>query len=319
MLLTLTAHAAIAQTWQPTRPIDVTVAYAQGGGTDQMMRTIQAIVEKHGLSPQPLVIVNQPGGGGGEAMLALKGAPGDPHKLLAIAAAIYMTPLSMPFPASWRDFTPVAMLAREHFVLWTHADASLRSAADLLAMARGATPPKIGGAGSRREDHLIALSLAREASGTITYVAYAGGRPASVQLAARHIDATTGNPSEELDSWRAGTARPLCVLSPARIAHDAKVVGDAAWSDVPTCAEQGVVFTYSMPRGVFLPGRVDESVRRFYAELFTRVVATPEWARFAADAALLQDFRVGGALIQHLEAEEARHRDLMRDVGLLAR
>jgi hypothetical protein len=33
------------------------------------------------------------------------------HKLLTTSAGLYMTPLSAKLPVSWRDFTPVAMLA----------------------------------------------------------------------------------------------------------------------------------------------------------------------------------------------------------------
>lgn len=311
------AGVARAQAWQPVKPIELIVPYGPGGGADQMARAIQAIVAKHRLAPQPIVVSNMPAVGGGEAILRLRTSGGDAHRLLATSAALHLTPLSTQLTSSWRDLTPVALLAHDQFLLWTYADAPYESAAQLFAAARAGAVPKIGGAGSRREDHLVAVALSKEAGGAFAYVAYSGGAAASAQLAQKRIDATTGNPSDEVESWRAGTARPLCVLSPARMAHDARVTGGADWSAIPTCGEQGIAFTYTMQRGIFLPGRVTAAQHRFYVELFERLVATSEWQAHLEQAALIPDFRTGSAFESFLVEDEARHRALMARAGFL--
>jgi putative tricarboxylic transport membrane protein len=38
--------------WEPTRPVEFIVPAGTGGGADQMARTIQGIVVKHGLMKQ---------------------------------------------------------------------------------------------------------------------------------------------------------------------------------------------------------------------------------------------------------------------------
>jgi len=65
-LLTLGAFTGtlLAQGKYPTKAIDIIVPYAPGGGTDIMFRTIEKIISKYKLVPQPINIINKPGGGG---------------------------------------------------------------------------------------------------------------------------------------------------------------------------------------------------------------------------------------------------------------
>ena len=77
-LLTAPAHAA----WEPTKPVEFVVPAGTGGGADQMARLIQGIVIKHNLMKQPLIVVNKSGGAGAEGFLEIKGAKGDPHKIV---------------------------------------------------------------------------------------------------------------------------------------------------------------------------------------------------------------------------------------------
>lgn len=313
------AGAAAAQAWEPTKSIEIIVPFAPGGASDQMARTMQAAIQKNGLTKQSIIVTNKPAAAGGEAMLEIKASPGDPHKLITTSAGIYMTPMATKLPVSWRDFTPIAMLAQDDFLLWTYADAPYKTAADLLAAAKAASPtPKIGGNGSKREDHLITFALEQEAGGKVIYIPYTGGGPTSVQLAGKHIDASTGNPSEEIASWRAGNARPLCVLSAKPIAYTGKITATMAWSDIPICADQGVKFTYNMLRGMFMPGKVTPAQQEFYVDLFRRVTETPEWKDYMERNALTPDFRSGQPFVEFLNTDEARHKDLMSKAGFLA-
>ena len=60
LLLALTAVPAPAA-WEPTRPVEFIVPAGTGGGADQMARTIQGIVAKHGLMKQSMVVINKAG------------------------------------------------------------------------------------------------------------------------------------------------------------------------------------------------------------------------------------------------------------------
>ena len=304
--------------WEPTKAIEIIVPFGPGGASDQMARTFQGIVQKHNLSPQQLVVINKPAATGGEAMMDIKKSVGDPHKLLTTSSGIYMTPLSTKLPVNWRDFTPVAMLAQDEFLVWVKGDAPYKTVQDLFAEAKTASPAtKVGGGGSKREDDLITQSIAAEAGVKLTYIPYKSGGEASTQLAGGHVAADTNNPSEDVANWKGGGTRPLCVLSKKRIGYSGKITADMAWSDVPTCGEQGLNFTYNMLRGVFMPGQVTDEQKAFYVELFKKVTATTEWKDYLERNALLSDIRLGKDFEDFLTSDEALHKDLMAKAGFL--
>src|SRR5262249_16892939 len=115
------AAAAIAATaalclspagaWEPTRNVEFIVPAGTGGGADQMARMVQGIVAKHGLMKQTMVVINKAGGAGGEGFLDIKNSKGNPNKLIITLSNLFTTPLATGIPFSWKDMTPVAMLA----------------------------------------------------------------------------------------------------------------------------------------------------------------------------------------------------------------
>src|SRR4051812_35335782 len=81
-LLLVSSAVPAAAAWEPTRPVEFIVPAGTGGGADQMARTIQGIIAKHGLMKQSMVVINKAGGAGGEGFLDVKGSRGNPHKLV---------------------------------------------------------------------------------------------------------------------------------------------------------------------------------------------------------------------------------------------
>ncbi|MET1537357.1 tripartite tricarboxylate transporter substrate binding protein, partial [Burkholderia sola] len=73
------APAAWAQ-WKPAKSVELVVPFSAGGASDQMARVIQAIVTKHKLIEQPVVILNKAGASGAEGILDVKASARDPHK-----------------------------------------------------------------------------------------------------------------------------------------------------------------------------------------------------------------------------------------------
>ncbi|GJE45491.1 Bug family tripartite tricarboxylate transporter substrate binding protein [Methylobacterium soli] len=310
---------ASAQAWEPTKPIEIIVPFPPGGSSDQMARTIQGAIQKNNLVKQPIIIVNKPAAAGGEAMLDIQKSAGDPHKLITTSSGIYMTPLATKLPVSWRDFTPVAMMAQDAFVLWVNVQKPYKTAKDFIEAARIAAPPlKTGGNGSKREDHLISVTMEQIAGVKITYVPYQGGGPSSVQLAGGHIDANMNNPAEEIANWRSGAVKPLCVFSPKPMAYTQKVTADMAWSDIPPCPSQGLNVTYQMLRGMFMPGKVTPEQQAYYVDLFQKVAETPDWKAYLERNALVPDFRSGQAFVDFLVEDERKHKDLMGKAGFIA-
>jgi putative tricarboxylic transport membrane protein len=285
-----------------------------------MARMIQGIITKHNLMKQSMVVVNKAGGAGGEGFLDVKNSKGNPNKLVITLSNLFTTPLATGIPFSWKDMTPVAMLSLDEFVLWVNAESPYKTVEEFVKAMKAAPPGqfRMGGTGSKQEDQIITVALEKAIGTKMTYVPYKGGGEVAVQLVGKHVDATVNNPIEAVAQWRAGKVRPLCVFDDKRLAAKEKIAGDMSWSDIPTCKSQGLNIEYLMLRGVFMPAGVPKEAVDFYVELFKKVRATPEWAQLMADGAFNQSFMTGAEYTKWVEAEEKRHRDLMKEAGFLA-
>ena len=136
-LFAVGTHPALAA-WEPVRPVEFIVPAGTGGGADQMARTIQGIVTKHSLMKQPLVVINKSGGAGGEGFLDVKGSANNPHKIIITLSNLFTTPLATGIPFSYKDLTPVAMLALDEFVLWVNAEKPYKTAKEYLDAVKSA-------------------------------------------------------------------------------------------------------------------------------------------------------------------------------------
>ena len=103
----LAVSAVPAHAWEPTKTVEFIVPAGTGGGADQMARAIQGIVVKHNLMKSPMVVINKSGGAGAEGFLDVKGAKGDPHKIIITLSNLFTTPFATGVPFNWRDLTPV--------------------------------------------------------------------------------------------------------------------------------------------------------------------------------------------------------------------
>jgi putative tricarboxylic transport membrane protein len=312
--------AAPAGAWEPTKSVEFIIPAGTGGGADQMARFTQGVVAKHNLMKQSVVPINKSGGAGAEGFLDVKSSKGDAHKIVITLSNLFTTPLATGVPFSYKDLTPVAMLALDNFVLWVPADTPFKAPKDYLDAVKKAGPNKfkMGGTGSKQEDQIITVAIEKAAGVKFTYVPFKGGGEVATQLVGKHVDSTVNNPIEAVAHWRSGKLRALCVFDGNRMPYKNKVTETMAWGDIPTCKEMGIPMEYVMLRGIFMPSGVAQDVVAFYVELFKRVRGTAEWQKFMEDGAFNQTFMAGNEYVEWVAKAEALHRSLMQEAGFLA-
>src|SRR4051794_11766635 len=320
-----TGLAALALTgpsiaWEPTKPVEIVVAAGAGGASDQMARMMQLAIQKNGLMKQPMVVSLKGGASGAEALIYMKSSEGDPNKVLIAYSLIYMLPLSAKIPFNWRDLTPVAVIALDQFVLWDNTTLPYTAVKEFIAAAKAANPPfKMGGTGSKREDHVLTVFIEKKTGAKFLYLPYKSGGEAATQLVGNHTQANVNNPSENLEVWRAGQVRALCVFDKERIPYKAKVAGEQSWNDIPTCKEEGLDVQYLMLRAFFLPGKVTAEQSAFYVDLFKKVVQTPEYKDYLDKQALKPSFLTGKDMLNFLEQDDKLNTSLMTEAGFVAK
>ena len=323
-IVALTIAAALAagpaHAWEPTKPVEIVVAAGAGGASDQMARMMQAAIQKNSLMKQPVVVSLKGGASGAEALMYMKSSPGDANKVLIAYSLIYMLPLSAKIPFDWRELTPVSVIALDEFVLWTSATLPYKTVKEFSEAAKKADPIfKMGGTGSKREDHVLTVFLEKKTGAKFAYLPYKSGGEAATQLVGNHTASNVNNPSENLEVWRAGQVRPLCVFSKERIQYKGKVTEAMSWNDIPTCKEQGVDVSYQMLRALFLPGKVKAEEIAFYQDLFKKVTQTAEYKDYMEKQALKPVYLQGAEMVKFLEEDDALNKGLMTEAGFVAK
>ena len=309
-----------AMAWEPTKPVEIVVAAGAGGASDQMARMIQAAVQKNHLMKQPMVVSLKGAASGAEALIYMKSSDGDPNKVLIAYSLIYMLPLSAKIPFNWRELTPISVIAMDQFVLWGNASKPYKTVKEFIDAAKAAsTPFKMGGTGSKREDDVLTVFVQKRTGAKFLYLPYKSGGEAATQLVGNHVDSNVNNPSENLEVWRAGQVRPLCVFDKERIAYTGKVTATQSWHDIPTCKEEGLDVQYLMLRAMFLPGKVSPEQTAFYVDLFKKVSETPEYKDYMEKQALKPIFLTGQDMLKFLEEDDALNKSLMVEAGFVAK
>jgi putative tricarboxylic transport membrane protein len=317
----LTLLALPAWAWEPSKPVEFVIPAGPGGGADQMARLIQGIIVKHKLMKESMVVINKSGGAGAEGFLAVKDAKGDPHKIIITLSNLFTTPMATGVPFSWKDLTPVSMMALDQFVLWVNAETPYKTANEYIAAVKAAGPSKMkmGGTGSKQEDQIITVGLEKATGTKFIYVPFKGGGEVAVQLVGKHIDSTVNNPIEAVAQWRAGGLRPLCVFDDTRMPYKEKVTATQSWNDIPTCKESGVPTDYVMLRGIFMAPGVTPEQQAYYVDLMAKVRATPDWKEFMEKGAFNQSAMSGADYVKWVANAEILHRTLMTEAGFLAK
>src|SRR5437868_3349328 len=306
--------------WEPTKPVEIVVAAGAGGASDQMARMMQAAIQKNNLMKQPIVVSLKGGASGAEALIYMKSSEGDPNKILIAYSLIYMLPLSAKIPFNWRDLTPVSVIALDEFVLWVNTQLPYKTVKEFTEAAKTASPPlKMGGTGSRREDHVLTVFLEQQTGAKFAYLPYKSGGEAATQLVGNHTAANVNNPSENLEVWRAGQVRALCVFDKERINYKTKVTDTQSWNDIPTCKEEGLDVQYLMLRAMFLPGKVTPEQTAFYVDLFRKVTQTAEYKDYMEKQALKPIFLTGNDMLKFLEEDDKLNTSLMNEAGFVAK
>src|SRR5437660_4543156 len=319
-LAAVLANAPAMAAWEPTKPVEIVVAAGAGGASDQMARMMQTAVQKNNLMKQPMVVSLKGGASGAEALIYMKSSEGDPNKILIAYSLIYMLPLSAKIPFNWRDLTPVSVIALDEFVLWVNTQLPYKPVKEFTEAAKTASPPlKMGGTGSRREDHVLTVFLEQQTGAKFAYLPYKSGGEAATQLVGNHTAANVNNPSENLEVWRAGQVRALCVFDKERIEYKTKVTESMSWNDVPTCRKEGLDVQYLMLRALFLPGKVTADQSAFYVDLFRKLTQTPEYRDYMEKQALKPVFLSGKDMLKFLQEDEALNKSLMTEAGFVAK
>jgi len=199
VLLLASGGTVSAQPDFPTRPVHILVPYPPGGGVDILTRTLGDVVSRQW--GQTVVVENRPGAGGVVASQALVKSPPDGYTLIMVASGHATNPFLYPkIPYdTFRDFTPISLLASSPNILLVRADSPFKSLSEVIAQAR-AKPGSLSFAyaGTGTSTHLAGELLMSLARIDLNAIPYKGGAPAINDLLGGQIPLSFNNGPESV-------------------------------------------------------------------------------------------------------------------------
>jgi tripartite-type tricarboxylate transporter receptor subunit TctC len=232
-VIVVSSEASHAQDW-PTRPVKVVVPFAAAGTTDRMGRLVAEELSK--VFKQQFYVENRAGGGGVIGALQVARTDPDGYTLMIGGYGPHIfAPATTPNLGYdvLADFTHIAMIGGETFIIVAHPSLGVKSFADLVQFAKHRTGPlNMASPGQSTLGALVVEQLIRKPGllPNLNHVPYRGGGPVMADLLGNHVSLGCIVLSAAIEHIHAGTLVPLALISTERM---------AALKDLPTIIEVG--------------------------------------------------------------------------------
>jgi putative tricarboxylic transport membrane protein len=303
----LTDGTASAQT---VDLLKIFVPAAPGGGWDQTARTVEQVLRTTGAVKG--VQITNVGGAGGIVGLPqfLNQWKGQGNALMVAGMVMVGAIIANKSPVKLAQATPIARLTGEFLALVVPAQSPFKSAKDVAAALK-ADPTKVPVAGGSAggSDHIL-LGMIAKAVGVsptkVSYVAFAGGGPATAALIGNQVAAGISGFGEFSEQIKAGKLRLVAISADKRQPE----------IDAPTLKEEGIDVELFNWRGVFAPPGVNETQRKAMIALMEKMVATPQWAEACKNRDWTPITLLGDDYKSFLDTETARLEGILKELGL---
>jgi len=236
----------------PTRPAELIVPFAAGGGTDLLARLVSDGLAKR--LGQAFVVVNRPGANTNLGTLSVARAKPDGATLLMASIGLAANPslyTRLGFDPL-TDLAPVTRLANSPTVLVAPPGLPANSLAEFIALARaqpGALNYASYGAGSG--PHLASEMFMAMTGIRMVHVPYGGGGPAALGAMTNQVQALFSSVLPVLGMIRGGSLKAIAIASDRR---------SPLLPDVPTFAESGTDYRTGTWFGLLAPAQTPPAI-----------------------------------------------------------
>ena len=268
----------------PDHPVELIVPSSPGGGTDLMARVIADVSGKY--MPQPFVVSNKPGAGGGIGMGDVQRAKPDGYKVAVLISELAILPHLKMISFTEKDFVPIARLNADPGTIVVKSDAPWNNVQALIEAAKknpGAL--SMGNAGAGTIWHLAAAAIERDQGVTFNNISFQGAAPSVTALLGGHVQAIVVSPVEVNTYIRSGQLKMLGVMT------DARLTGE--YANVPTLKESGINVSVGTWRGLGVPKKTPDSVVEYLRDVSGKIVADPKFKEGMVHANLAVSYQKG--------------------------
>lgn len=306
-LATLPFDIAQAQT---VDLLKIFVPAAPGGGWDQTSRTIEQVLRT--TNAVKGVQITNVGGAGGAVGLPqfINQWKGQGNSLMVAGMVMVGALIANKSQFKISQVTPIARLTGEFQALVVPAQSPFKTAKDFAAALK-ADPTKVPVAGGSAggSDHIL-LGMIAQAVGVpapkVSYVAFAGGGPATAALLGNQVAAGISGYGEFSEQIKANKLRLIAISADKR----------QPGIDAPTLKEQGIDVELFNWRGVFAPPGVSDAQRKAMIDLIQKMTESPQWIEACKARDWTTITLLGDDYKKFLDVETLRIEAILKELGL---
>jgi tripartite-type tricarboxylate transporter receptor subunit TctC len=268
-LLLASVAQTLAETY-PSRPVRLVIAYAAGGTSDIIARTIASALEKN--TGGTFIVENRPGGSGVIAAQAIKQAAPDGYTLwIADTGHFAINPAVLkdaPYDPL-KDFEPITQLTRQSFYLVARKAFPANTVKEMVALSKERSGGVSYGTTGRTSVHNLGFERMKKLSGAnLVHIPYKGNAEIKPALLAGDIDLTVSTITGVRGELEAGTVKALAFAGHQR---------DPINPNVPTFAEAGLPgIEIDISVGVFAPAGTPKPVVDYLQKEMAKALKSPE-------------------------------------------
>jgi len=246
-----TATTQAQDVW-PSRPIEMIVPFAAGGGTDLLARLLaEGLSERLGYR---VLVVNRPGANTNIGTHAVVKSAPDGYTLLLSSIGLAANPSlykPMPFDPE-KDLIPITLVANSPTVLVVHPQVPANDVKEFVALLK-AKPTELEYAsyGRGSGSHLGAELFQAATDTQMTHVPFSGGGPATQAVAGGHVKVLFAGMSAMSGMVSGGLLKAIAVASERRLPLSA---------DLPTFKEGGVDYVTGTWFGLLAPAATSRAI-----------------------------------------------------------
>lgn len=303
------AAATAAPAWTPTRPIELVVQAAAGGGSDIFARKIADVLNKEKIVTQPINVVNKAGGSGAVAYNYVLQKKADPHVLATVTLSYLTTPLQEKPGYTHPDFTNLVTLATDDFIAVVKAESPYQSLNDLVAAAKA--KPKgivVGGTQVGSSDSIIPALIEAATGAQFNYVTFRSGAEVNTAILGGTVDWVAANPGEAKALIDGKKMRAIAAFSPEPL---------KGYESVKTSKSQGVDVVWEQFRGIIAPGGISAAERAYWTKALSDLTKSAEWNKYLEDNSLRPLVKTGTDVDKFLDAQNALLKTVLTKLGLI--
>jgi putative tricarboxylic transport membrane protein len=297
----------------PTRPVELLVPAAPGGGWDQTARGLQQVVQEAKLTDQSVEVINREGGGGATGLAELTtNDKGNPNTLMIGGLVMIGALKKANSPLSITDATTIATLTSEALVFVVPAASPFQNIQDVVNAYR-ANPKSVifGGGSAGGADHIAVgqmLKAAKLNPADMNYIGYAGGGEATAGILSGDVQVGVSGISEFEGQIESGEMRLLAVSSKDEV----QVAGKPA----PTLASQGLDVDYVNWRAIFAPPGLSDADVEGITAFVEKIHGSEQWKALLEQRGWTDDFRTGDDATKFVTDQEQQTATTLDELGL---